>query len=204
MTECEVLVPRMATKKQKSLSSGRNGYAAAMAGTVATNRVHKEPGLISENLERTVRNWEVAMRASMISVDEFRVALVEMVPGAKIQEIKPHKKATELLLRFLNEKQAGEFKKKGYFHHTDDQERIWKFTRQYHFPVQVEFPKSKYWNCGTTSLCVESDPKTPTEDLLLLCYLDVLGGRGDEIIKLGRMGSGVSGENMGLGSMATA
>ncbi|MBA7682798.1 hypothetical protein ES703_91151 [subsurface metagenome] len=34
-------------------------------------------------------------------------------------------------------------------------------------------------------LCIDLDQETPTEDILLMCYLEVKGGRGDELIKAG-------------------
>lgn len=89
-----------------------------------------------------------------------------------------HEQATELLCMFLEPKQAQEFRKHGRFEYQDKQNRIWKFIRQYHWPIEV-------WSNGVLQkeLCLDIDPQAPTEDLLLWVYLQVKGGRGDEVLE---------------------
>jgi len=95
-------------------------------------------------------------------------------------------RARKLLLKFLNKEQAEEFKKRGGFryeeHLGDGTKREWFFWNTYHYPVTCE--KNGY----TFRLCFDSDSKMPTEDLLLLAYLHVKGGRGDELIRMGTQG----------------
>lgn len=92
-----------------------------------------------------------------------------------------HARATELLLMFLEKKEASDFEKDGRFQRHDEMGRLWTFKRQFHYPIQVEEAHGAF----IKSLCFDFDPEAPVEDLLLLAYLEVKGGRGDKLIEIG-------------------
>jgi len=133
---------------------------------------------ISERLTR-------AMAETRVQLEEFSEAMARMVQAFRGDEVrlegKEHKQATELLLMFLDEEQAEQFRELGQFAFRDKKGRNWTFFRRFHYPVTVlDSQKDKY-----LKLCFDFDPKAPTEDLLLLAYLEVKGGRGDRLIKVG-------------------
>lgn len=92
-----------------------------------------------------------------------------------------HARGTELLLMFLEKKEADEFEKDGRFQWHDEVGRLWTFKRQFHYPVQVV----ETYGASPKDLCFDFDPEAPVEDLLLLAYLEVKGGRGDKLIEIG-------------------
>lgn len=109
-----------------------------------------------------------------------------------------HKQATELLLMFLDKEQAKQFKESGAFAYLDDQGRHWRFYRRFHYPVDVRevAPPAEDWPQApeqwpvpsgkpAQKLCFETGSDMPIEDLLLLAFLEVKGGRGNELIKVG-------------------
>lgn len=101
-----------------------------------------------------------------------------------------HKQATELLLMFLDKGQNEQFKESGVFSYVDNQNRYWHFYRRFHYPVTVEeFLGKETKRVGAvfmpTRLCFETRSDMPIEDLLLLAFLEVKGGRGDELIRIG-------------------
>lgn len=108
-----------------------------------------------------------------ISESFFNPAFTDTGLGASI-----HEQATELLCMFLEPEQAAEFKEKGRFDYTNEENQTWRFIRQYHWPVEL-------WIDGKRQqkLCLDIDPEAPTEDLLLWAYLQIKGGRGDEILE---------------------
>lgn len=108
-----------------------------------------------------------------ISESFFNPAFTDTGLGAAV-----HEQATELLCMFLEPEQAAEFKDRGYFEYTDEENQTWRFIRRYHWPVEI-------WDNGILQrkLCLDIDPEAPTEDLLLWTYLQVKGGRGEGILK---------------------
>jgi len=96
---------------------------------------------------------------------------------------KPNKKAEALLLSVLDKEQKSQYREEKRFRYTEQvKQRFWLFRFKYHYPVQYKYfdPASEF-----LGLCIDLDQETPTEDILLICYLEVKGGRGDALIKAG-------------------
>lgn len=93
-----------------------------------------------------------------------------------------NKKAEKLLLSFLDPMQKRYYKRLKRFEHLEkDAKREWQFHFRYHYPVEFRNPDDNF-----IGLCIELENKTPTEDILLMCLLEVRGGRGDDIIRAGK------------------
>lgn len=106
------------------------------------------------------------------------------VYGVDLADSKPkvNEKARELLLSFLDSKQQQDYRKLGHFGYLEEAaKREWRFYFRYHYPVEFRNP-----NDGFIGLCIELENETPTEDILLMCLLEVRGGRGDDIIRAGK------------------
>jgi len=98
-----------------------------------------------------------------------------------------NEKAEKLLLSFLDSKQQQDYRESGYFGYIEkDIRREWKFHFRYHYPVEFRYSDSHYECNEFIGLCIELENETPTEDILLMSFLEVLGGRGDKIIKAGK------------------
>lgn len=95
------------------------------------------------------------------------------------QSTKAEEKAMRLLRRFLTKEQDEQLTKIHLFRFTDSKHRDWTFYDRFHWPVGVSI-KGK-----NVTLCFQTDPKVPTCDLLLQAYLEVKGGNGDRLIKIG-------------------
>lgn len=90
------------------------------------------------------------------------------------------KRAEELLLSFLDSEQKKTYKEKNFFKYKEiPQLRLWTFYNRFHYPVVVKDARWNFYN-----LCIQLDDKTPTEDILLMAYLEVKGGRGDKLLTL--------------------
>lgn len=85
-------------------------------------------------------------------------------------------RARELLKHFLEPEQWEEFEEHNYFTYKDSQNRNWKFIAREHYPIECREGYKHY------RICIDSDPEAPVEDLLLQCYLEVKGGRGEELL----------------------
>ena len=92
-----------------------------------------------------------------------------------------NEKAEKLLLSFLDSKQRKSYKEGRFFEHFEEAvKREWRFHFKYHYPVEFRNQGDEF-----TGLCIELGNETPTEDILLMCLLEVRGGRGDKIVKTG-------------------
>lgn len=133
--------------------------------------VRFRPGF--QDLEIEVHHISILLPESPYGV----VPLAEALGKALVE--KPNKRAEALLLSVLNAKQKKQYEAKKLFCCLEkEKQRFWRFTFRYHYPVEYATPPN-----GFRGLCVDLDQETPTEDILLICYLEVKGGRGDALIR---------------------
>jgi len=107
-----------------------------------------------------------------VCFDDLRDAMGSVIATTRIE--KNHKqshKAQTLLKHFLPPSKWQQFKSKGYFI-CKSKGHTWKFINREHYPLEYDGKQ----------ICIDGDPQAPVEDLLLQCYLEVKGGRGDGLI----------------------
>jgi len=82
-------------------------------------------------------------------------------------------KARKLLKKLLPLEEWKRFQKKGYFVYIDKFKNRWEFINRFHYPIIF----------NDEQICISGDDEAPIEDLLIQCYLEVKGGRGDKLLK---------------------
>jgi len=81
--------------------------------------------------------------------------------------------ARKLLKKLLSLEEWKRFQRKGYFIYIDRFKNRWKFINRFHYPILFNEER----------ICIDADDEAPIEDLLIQCYLEVRGGRGDKLLK---------------------
>jgi len=92
-----------------------------------------------------------------------------------ISEQRVKKQALKLLRRFITPAQWQDYNSSGCFSQKDGKGRTWKFKKEHHYPIE----------CDGTPICIDAERGAPDEDLLLQVWLEVIGGRGQELLPSG-------------------
>jgi len=82
------------------------------------------------------------------------------------------KQALNLLRRFITPSQWQDYNSLGYFSQKDGKGRTWKFKKDHHYPIE----------CDGQQICIDPELGAPDEDLLLQVWLEIIGGRAEEIL----------------------